>query len=70
MASFAGFDYEFDFTKPSDVSKEDRIKLYEKLYHQGGLQFWLGTYMDILYKEEYNEEAYRCLHFNCRVAVH
>lgn len=55
---FAGFDYEFDFTKPSDVSKEERMKLYERLYHQGGLQFWLGTYMDILYQEEYNEEAW------------
>jgi cation diffusion facilitator CzcD-associated flavoprotein CzcO len=59
MKTFAGFDYEFDFTKPEDVSKEDRMKLYEKLYHAGGLQFWLGTYMNILYQEEYNEEAYQ-----------
>ena len=57
--TFAGFDYEFDFTKPDQVSYEDRMKFYEDIYHRGGLHFWLATYMDVLYKEEYNEEAYQ-----------
>ena len=57
--TFAGFDYEFDFTKPDNVSYEDRMRLYEELYHKGGLQFWLGTYMDVLFIEKYNEEAYQ-----------
>lgn len=57
--TFAGFDYEFDFTNPAEVPKEERFRIYESLYHRGGLQFWLGTYMDILYKEELNEEAYQ-----------
>ena len=57
--TFAGFDYQFDFTKPEEISKEDRFKFYEKLFHMGGLQFWLGTYMDTLYKDEWNEEIYQ-----------
>ncbi len=58
LSSFAGFDYQFDFSKPHDVPKEDRFKFYEELYHRGGLQFWLGTYMDVLFDEEINQEAY------------
>lgn len=57
--TFAGFDYQFDFSNPAEISKEERFKTYESLYHRGGLQFWLGTYMDILYKDEFNEEAYQ-----------
>lgn len=59
MKTFAGFDYEFSFTKPEDVPKEDRFKFYEELYHAGGLQLWLGTYMNVLFQEEYNEEVYQ-----------
>ena len=57
--TFAGFDYEFDRTKSEDVPYEERMKLYEKLYHAGGLQFWLGTYMDVLFQPDPNEEAYQ-----------
>lgn len=59
MKTFAGFDYEFNFTKPEDVSKEERMKFYEELYNMGGLQLWLGTYMNVLFQEEYNEEVYQ-----------
>ena len=57
--TFAGFDYEFVKGKPMDVRYEERMKLYEKLYSTGGLHFWLGTYMDVLFEEEPNEEAYQ-----------
>ena len=50
---------QFNFTKPEDVSKEDRLKFYEELYNAGGLQLWLGTYMNVLFQEEYNEEVYQ-----------
>jgi hypothetical protein len=58
LSTFAGFDYEFNFTKPETLSKEERLKFYESIYNAGGLHFWLATYMDVLYIEEYNEEAY------------
>lgn len=57
--TFAGFDYEFDFTKPMEVSKEERMAFYDKLYSTGGLHFWLGTYMNVLFEPEANEEAYQ-----------
>ena len=57
--TFAGFDYQFDFTKPDEVAEEDRMRAYEALYNKGGLQLWLGTYMDTLYQEKWNEEVYQ-----------
>lgn len=57
--TFAGFDYEFNFTKPMDVSKEERMAFYDALYKTGGLHFWLGTYMNVLFEPEANEEAYQ-----------
>ena len=57
--TFAGFDYEFAPGKPTDVSHEERMRLYEKLYNTGGLHFWLGTYQDVLFQPEPNEEAYQ-----------
>ncbi|EGP86882.1 uncharacterized protein MYCGRDRAFT_109786 [Zymoseptoria tritici IPO323] len=59
--TFAGFDYEFIATQqhPLKIPKEERLQLYERLYHTGGLHFWLGTYMEVLFNEELNEEAYQ-----------
>lgn len=58
-STFAGFDYEFNFEKPENVPKEERMQLYESLYKAGGLHLWLGAYMDCLFQEEYNEEIYQ-----------
>ena len=57
--TFAGFDYEFNFDDPMSVPKDERMAFYEKLYNTGGLHFWLGTYKDVLFQEEPNEEAYQ-----------
>ena len=35
QTTFAGFDYEFKPGKAADVPKEERMKLYEELYHAG-----------------------------------
>lgn len=58
-STFAGFDYEFAVEDPASLSREQRFELYEKLYDTGGLHFWLGTYKDVLFKPELNEEAYQ-----------
>lgn len=57
--TFAGFDYQFDSTPASNFSKEERLASYEKLYQAGGLHLWLGTYLDVLFLDEYNEEVYQ-----------
>ena len=57
-STFAGFDYEFAQGSAVKTPKEQRMELYEKLFHTGGLQFWLGTYMDVLFDHGANDEAY------------
>ena len=57
--TFAGFDYEFEPGHPTEIPYEERMRLYEKLYSTGGLHFWLGTYMDVLFQAGPNEEAYQ-----------
>ena len=59
LTEIVGFDYEFAKGKPSEVPHEERMALYKKLYSTGGLHFWLGTYMDVLFQQEPNEEAYQ-----------
>jgi cation diffusion facilitator CzcD-associated flavoprotein CzcO len=58
--TFAGFDYDFDEKSTFDVSAEEREKLYHKLMvEDGGFRFWLGTYKDMLFVQEANDEAYK-----------
>ncbi|KAF2100130.1 FAD/NAD(P)-binding domain-containing protein [Rhizodiscina lignyota] len=56
--TFAGFDYEFVSKKAAETTKEERMAMYEKLFHTGGLHFWLGTYKDVLFDQDLNDEAY------------
>lgn len=56
--TLAGFDYDFSFTKPMDVPKEERTAFYQELYSTGGLPFWLSTNTNVLFEPEANEEAY------------
>lgn len=57
--TYAGFLYDFVPSMGKDVSEEDRIKLWEQLFYRGGLQFWLGNYLDLLQDREVNASAYR-----------
>lgn len=56
--TFAGYDYEFDPGSSNKVSLEVRNEFYQKLLQSGGLQFWLGTYSDVLFDQKANDEAY------------
>lgn len=58
LQTFAGFDYEFDPQKSTSVTPEARVELYKKLLTSGGLHFWLGTYSDVLFDQDANDEAY------------
>lgn len=57
-STFAGFDYDFAKGSAFQASPEERKQLYEKLFNSGGLHFWLGTWMDILFDKGLNDEAY------------
>lgn len=56
--TFAGYDYEFDPGSSNNVSLEVRNEFYKRLLQSGGLQFWLGTYSDVLFDQKANDEAY------------
>ena len=58
MNTFAGFQYDFAKRKTLDDTPEERKAFYEKLWENGGFEFWLATYDDMLYVKEANREAY------------
>lgn len=56
--TYAGFLYEFDPRKTFEVDEEERLRVFEELYHKGGVYFWLGTFSDVLKNKEANDLAY------------
>jgi cation diffusion facilitator CzcD-associated flavoprotein CzcO len=58
--TFAGFTYDFAEKNTFDDTPEEREKFYHKLMvENGGFQFWLATYKDMLFDLKANEEAYK-----------
>jgi cyclohexanone monooxygenase len=51
---------EFDFLDKGsfDVSDEERLATYERLWQEGGLRFWIATYNDILFDSRASLRAY------------
>jgi len=52
----AGFMHDFDPRNTLEVSKEDRLALYEELWAQPGFAKWLGNFHDIMTSREANED--------------
>lgn len=55
---FAAFEYEFIDSNCMEDPPEKRRATFEQLYATGGFRPWLGTYKDILFNKESNDEAY------------
>ena len=51
-----GFEHEPDRRKFYDVSREDRIKLWDELYDHPGFAIWLSNFVEIFTDEEANAE--------------
>jgi len=56
--TFSGFTYDFLERNTFDDTPEEREKVFEDLYENGGFNFWLATYKDMLYDQKANDEAY------------
>ncbi|MFD6061382.1 cyclohexanone monooxygenase [Rhodococcus wratislaviensis] len=56
-ASFSGFDFDFIPKSALEVSEEERITTYERLW-ECGFEFWLGTYQDVFVDDDANDTAY------------
>lgn len=58
LKTFAGFSYDFVKRKTFDDTPEEREAFFEKLWQNGGFEFWLATYEDMLFDKEANRAAY------------
>jgi len=56
--SFGGFRFSRDPRSALEVTKEERLIHYEKLWAKGGFTYWLGNFNDILTNQEANDTTY------------
>ncbi|KAF2687068.1 FAD/NAD(P)-binding domain-containing protein [Lentithecium fluviatile CBS 122367] len=58
MTTFAGFQYDFIDKNTFDDTPEEREAFYQKCFDNGGFEFWLANYKDLLFDKEANRQAY------------
>ncbi|CAI6340068.1 unnamed protein product [Periconia digitata] len=58
MTTFAGFQYDYIERNTFDDTPEEREAFYQKLFDNGGFEFWLANYKDLLFDKKANREAY------------
>ncbi len=58
MKTFAGFPYDFVKRNTLDDTPEQREAFYNERWRNGGFEFWLATYQDMLFSDDANREAY------------
>ena len=56
--TFAGFPFDYIQRNTADDTPEDRERVFEDLWEDGGFRFWLATYKDLLFDEEANRYHY------------
>ncbi|MFI5801070.1 flavin-containing monooxygenase [Streptomyces sp. NPDC051677] len=56
--AFAGFDFDFIPQNATEVSDEERLATYERMWQEGGFPLWLGNYQDILADEAASRTFY------------
>src|ERR1700730_6493650 len=57
--TFAGFDYDVLAKSALEVSEDERQATFERLWEIGGFAPWIGSFNDILLKQESNRAAYK-----------
>ena len=70
LTTFAGFEYDFAEKNTFDDTPEEREAFFEKLWNNGGFEFWLATYKDMLFDEKANREAYNFWAKKTRARIH
>ena len=68
--TWGGFEHEFDPRSALEVSEEERLELYEKLWALPGFKKWLGNFHDIMTKREANETFAEFVRNKIRGRVH
>jgi len=58
LNTFAGFGYDSVERNTFDDNPQEREAFYESLFENGGFEFWLANYKDLLFDMEANRQAY------------
>ncbi|KAL2040638.1 hypothetical protein N7G274_006617 [Stereocaulon virgatum] len=58
LTTFAGFPFDFIQRDTKDDTPEEREKIFEQLWQEGGFKFWLATYKDMLFDKDANRQHY------------
>jgi cation diffusion facilitator CzcD-associated flavoprotein CzcO len=58
MTTFAGFQYDFVDRNTFDDTPEQREAFYNELFSNGGFEYWLANYKDLLFDKDANRQAY------------
>ena len=56
--SFGGMEFDFLDQATFEVSDEERLATYERLWQEGGLRFWVATYNDLFFDNKASSVAY------------
>ena len=54
--TFAGFHFDFDPREIASVSSEERHEIMEKLWADGSLAFWVGSFSEVFFDQDVNDE--------------
>ncbi len=67
--SYFGFELNFILKSALEASPEERERVFEEMWDQGGFPFWLGNYQDMFFSKEANEVCAEFLRRKIREAV-
>ncbi|MEN9728218.1 MAG: hypothetical protein RL434_2584 [Pseudomonadota bacterium] len=56
QGTFAGFDYDFEPVKYSELTPEQRRAELEKIWADGSLSFWIGGFQEMFFDQAINDE--------------
>ncbi|MGR8921805.1 MAG: flavin-containing monooxygenase [Gammaproteobacteria bacterium] len=68
--TFAGFDYDFDNGSWYDLTPEQRMEAIEKVWADGSLSFWVGTFVENFSDKEVNDVMSEFVRDKIRARVH
>ncbi|OXA60576.1 baeyer-Villiger monooxygenase [Folsomia candida] len=68
--TFAGIRVDFTPQKFQDATPSERRALYEDIWAYGGFSFWLANYIQTLFDQEANDEAYGFWCEKTRARIH
>ena len=70
METPGSFMHEFDKRSAMDVSKEERLEQYERLWAEPGFKKWLSNFHDVMVPGEANEDYAEFVRNKIRERVH